>query len=147
MKHVNSISQIKIDRDREIIKFYQQAKRMVEWPTTTAKICDFVSRMPTDCYYLSFDAAYNYVRKRLKGIIPKFGIHQQQKKALFEAFYLEYQGLAEYYTMIGEKQSIYNIVGIALERPAPNLGITSRYIQEIISAHLRKSKSPFIINK
>lgn len=147
MKHVNSISQINIDRDREIIRFYQQAKRMVEWPTTTAKICDYISRMPTDCYYLSFDAAYSYVRKRLNGVIPKFGTCFQRRKALFEAFFLEYQEMAGYYRQIGEKRSVYNIVEMALERPAPNLGLSSNRIQRIISDHLRKSKSPFIINK
>nr|WP_297658394.1 hypothetical protein [uncultured Prevotella sp.] len=141
MKHVNSISQIKIDRDLEIIRFYQQAKRMVEWPTTTAKICEYVSRMPTECYYISFDAAYSYVRKRLKGIIPSFGIYHQQKKVLFEAFFQEYQDLAAHYREQGKKQCVYNIVELALERPAPNLGLSAKYIQGIISAHFKNLKS------
>lgn len=143
MKHVNSISQIKIDRDRYIISLYQQAKRMVEWPTTTAKICEYVSQMPTPCYYLSFDAAYRYVSKRLKGIIPKCGKYQQQKKALLESFYNEYLLISEHEQSQGRQKSVYLLVEITLERPAPCLGLTAKYIQEIISAHVRKINTPF----
>lgn len=144
MKHVNSISQIKIDRDREIIRLYQQAKRVVQWPTTTVKICDYVSHMPTPCYYLSFDAAYRYVSKRLKGIIPKCGKYQQQKKALLESFYNDFLLTLEHERSQGSRKSVYLLVEITLQRPAPSLGLTSKYIQEIISAHVRTIKSPFI---
>lgn len=144
MKHVNSISQIKIDRDREIIRLYQQAKRVVQWPTTTAKICDYVSHMPTPCYYLSFDAAYRYVSKRLKGIIPKCGKYQEQKKALLESFYNDFLLTLEHERSQGSRKSVYLLVEITLQRPAPSLGLTSKYIQEIISAHVRTIKSPFI---
>lgn len=144
MKHVNSISQIKIDRDREIIRLYQQAKRMVQWPTTTAKICDYVSQMSTQCYYLSFDAAYRYVRQRLKGKVPKGGKYQQQKNDLLESFYQEYLAMQQYEASRGNRKSVYTLVEITLLRPAPSLGLTSKYIQEIISAHVRSLKTPFI---
>ncbi len=144
MKHVNSISQIKIDRDREIIRLYQEAKRVVQWPTTMAKICDYVSQMPTPCYYISFDAAYSYVRKRLKGIIPKYSKYRHQKKTLLESFYNDFLLTAEHERSQGNQKSVYLLVEITLQRPAPCLGLKANYIQKIISTHVRTLNSPFI---
>ncbi len=142
MKHKNSISQINIDRDREVIYLYQKAKRLVEWPTTTAKICDYVSQMPAPCYYLSFDTAYRYVCRRLKGEIPKFGKFQQKKQSLCEAFFCEFQNVR--LQRQGAELSTYRLVEITLEQPAPHLGIAPRYIQKLVSAHFKKMKSPII---
>lgn len=138
MKHVNSISQINIERDREIIRLFQKAKRLVPWPTTTTKICCFISRMPTPCYYLSFDAAYRYVSLRLKGKIPKFGKYQQMKQSLCEAFYIDFLEVKR--QKQDENLCTYRLVELALLRPAPHLGIAPNYIQKKIAAYYKQSR-------
>lgn len=136
MKHKHSITQINIDRDREMLLLYHRAKRLVQWPTTTAKICEYVSKMPTSCYYLSDMAAYRYVSNRLKGKVPKFGIYQQMKQRLCEAFFIDFLDVRS--KDVNKDKSLIYLVIITLERPGPNLGLTPRYIQEKISAQLKK---------
>ena len=144
MKHRNSICQINIDRDREVIRLYQQAKRMVEWPTTTAKICAYVSQMPTQIYYLSFDAAYRYVCNRKKGKVQQFGKFQKMKQSLCEAFFSDYLEVERQAQLQGKHKSVYSLVEATLERPGPHLGIAPTYIRKILSAYFRSHKSPFI---
>lgn len=59
---------------------FRKAKRMVEYPTTMAKICDYIAKMPASCYYLADSTAYRYVCKRIKGEKPKFGKYQAMKE-------------------------------------------------------------------
>lgn len=122
---------------------YQQAKRMVDWPSTTAKICELVSQMPTSCYYLSYDTAYRYICKKIKGVEPRFGRLQQRKRNLFESFYQEFLDVKRQY----EEQhfSTPRLVEIALERPAPHIGLSPSYIQEKVKAHFSKLSSSTII--
>ena len=143
MKHPNSISQINIDRDKEMYSLYQKAKRMVEWPTTTAKVYEFVSQMPTSCYYLSFDAAYRYIRLKLKGKKQKFGKTQQRKRDLFESFYQEFLNVKRQYE--GQQVSIYRLVEIALEHPAPHLGMSAACIRKKIKKYFSKLSPAAII--
>lgn len=138
MKHPNSISQINVKREKEMILLFNRAKRMVQWPTTTTKICEYVAQMPTSCYYLSDITAYRYVLRRLKGEKPSFGKRQRGKQSLCEAFFNDFD---EVRRMEKHKdKSISHIVDITLERPAPNLGLTPKYIQEKISAYFNKRK-------
>lgn len=133
MKYLNSISDTYLERDKELIQLFRKAKMMVDYPTTMVKICQFVSTMPASCYYIADSTAYRYVSKRLKGIMPKFGKHQQKKKSLCESFYEEF--------LIARKKEEYKglsncrLVDIVLTHPAPNLGISPRYIQMKISRY------------
>lgn len=74
---------------------FRKAKRMVEYPTTMAKICDYIAKMPASCYYLADSTAYRYVCKRIKGDKPKFGKYQAQKEKLFEDFYQDFLRLRQ----------------------------------------------------
>ena len=74
---------------------FRKAKRMVEYPTTMAKICDYIAQMPASCYYLADSTAYRYICKRIKGEKPKFGKYQAMKEKLFEAFYQDFLRLRQ----------------------------------------------------
>ena len=121
---------------------FSKAKRMVEYPTTMAKICDYIAKMPASCYYLADSTAYRYVCKRIKGEKPKFGKYQAMKEKLFEAFYQDFLRLRQM-----DQYKIYNtknLVYVCLDLPAPNLGMAPRYIQMKINHHFRNKKTSFI---
>lgn len=121
---------------------FRKAKRMVEYPTTMAKICDYIAKMPTSCYYLADSTAYRYVCKRIKGEKPKFGKYQDMKEKLFEAFYQDFLRLRqmEQYKEYNTKHLVY----VCLDLPAPNIGMAPRYIQMKISNYFRYKKTSFI---
>ena len=138
MKHKNSISQINPVRDREMLILYRKALDVVEYPTTTDKICEVVSLLPTSCYYISDTSALRYVYKRSKGIVPSFDKDSYRKQQLYEAFYNEYLQIREKYK---EKSlCIYELVDLALEQPAPCLGLSPRTIRQKVSAHFNQKQ-------
>ena len=112
---------------------YRKALDVVEYPTTTDKICEVVSSLPTSCYYISDTSAFRYVSQRLKGVVPNFDKASYRKKQLYEALYDEFLRIREQYK--GESLCIYKLVDIALEQPAPCLGLSPRTIRDKLSAH------------
>ena len=120
-------------RDREMLILYRKALDVVEYPTTTDKICEVVSSLPTSIYYISDTSAFRYVSQRLKGIIPRFDKSSYRKQQLYEALYEEFLRIREQYK---EKSlCIYKLVDIALEQPAPCLGLSPRTIRDKLLAH------------
>lgn len=83
-----------------MLLLFRKAKRMVAYPTTMAKICDYIAKMPASCYYLADSTAYRYVCKRIKGEKPKFGKYQAMKEKLFEAFYQDFLRLRQINTLL-----------------------------------------------
>jgi len=145
MKHINSISQINLERDREMLRLYRKAREVASYPTTSVKLCEIVSTLPTSCYYISDTSAARYVSNRLKGKIPKFGAAFEKKRQLYEAFYIDF---LEVRRREGNQQKcISQLVDITLMRPAPCLGLSSRSIRQKISAHINKSKRTFLLTK
>ena len=145
MKHLNSISQINLERDREMLRLYRKAREVATYPTTSVKLCEIVASLPTSCYYISDTSAARYVSNRLKGKIPKFGVAFEKKRMLYEAFYIDFLKVRK---MEGnQRKCISQLVDIALLRPAPCLGLSCRSIRQKISAHLNKSKGKLILAK
>lgn len=121
---------------------FRKAKGMVDYPTTMAKLCDFVSQMPASCYYLADSTAYRYVCKRIRGEKPAFGKFQSMKEQLFESFFQDFLRLRRM-----EQYKGYNtkhLVFVCLELPAPNLGMTPRYIQMKINHHFHNKRKLFL---
>lgn len=118
-------------RDREMLILYRKALDVVEYPTTTDKICEVVSSLSTSCYYISDTSAFRYVSQRLKGIIPSFDKASYRKQQLYEALYDEFLRIREQYK---EKSfCIYKLVDLAIEQPAPCLGLSPRTIRDKLS--------------
>lgn len=126
-------------RDREMLLIYRKALQVVEYPTTTDKICEVVSSLPTSCYYISDTSAFRYVSQRLKGIIPRFDKASYRKQQLYESLFKEFQNVERQYR--GKAYCIYRLVDIALERPAPCLGLSPRTIRQKLSAHFKQIKN------
>lgn len=125
-----------------MLLLFRKAKRMVEYPTTMAKICDYIAKMPASCYYLADSTAYRYVCKRINGKKPKFGKYQAMKEKLFEAFYQDFLRLRqmEQYKEYNTKHLVY----VCLDLPAPNIGMAPRYIQMKINNYFCNKKTSFI---
>ena len=121
---------------------FRKAKRMVEYPTTMAKICDYIAKMPASCYYLADSTAYRYVCTRIKAEKPKFGKYQAMKEKLFEDFYQDFLRLRQMDQY--KEYNTKNLVYVCLNLPAPNLGMAPRYIQMKINNYFRNKKTSFI---
>lgn len=67
--------------------------------------------------------------------MPKFGKNQKKKELLCESFYKEFLIAKEKEEYKG--MSNCRLVSIVLTYPAPNLGISPRYIQMKVSKYYR----------
>lgn len=132
MKHKESVSQTYIERDRIVLPdLIRRAKHIATYPTTMKKLYHIAAELPTDKFYISDDAAYDYIRKRLfHHITPTF--ISPFKQRLFEALYEEVTKMLQYekYQQMGWKSTTI----LALGRPAPCVGLTPY----IIGLRLRK---------
>lgn len=122
MKHLKSITQTYIERDRKVLpELIRRAKHLATYPTSAKKLYHIAAELPTDKFYISDDAACEYIRKRFfHNIQPKF--ISPFKQRLFDALYHEVSEMLrqEKYSKMGLK----NVTILALERPAPCVGLT-----------------------
>ena len=130
-------------RDREMLILYRKALEVVEYPTTTEKICEVVSSLPTSCYYISDTSAFRYISQRLKGFMPSFDKTSYRKQQLYESLYEEFQRIREQYR--GKPLCVYKLVDLALERPAPCLGLSPRTIRQKLSNHFKQKRHKIIL--
>lgn len=139
MKHKNSVTQVYIQRDEVILpRLFKKAKSIATYPTTMKQLCTMAANMPTPYFFLSDDAALDYVRKRfLHGIIKKFSTSYKNK--LFEALYKEVLDIwsDEKY----KDNSLQSVVLMALSREAPCVGLTPFIIQLKITRKMFKKKN------
>lgn len=132
MKHKNSISQVNIERDRELLRMFRVAKKNVPWPTSVNKLCDYVIRMPASRFYISEEMAVRYVRKRMNGRQRPFRNHR--KCALYEAFYREFLLVKSHPD--NADLPLFVLVYRALQRPAPFIGVSHSYLISLCSSKL-----------
>ena len=130
MKHKKSISQTYIDRNRRVLpELVRQAKRIASYPTTMKQLCHIAAELPTDRFYISDDAAYEYIRKRvLKNKKKKF--RHVFRERIYEALYeqvLKLKKMEKYKDMDWK-----NITILALSQPAPCVGLTPYIIQKTL---------------
>lgn len=130
MKHNGSVSQIYVERDRKILPdLIRRAKHLATYPVNMNTLYRIAADLPTDKFYISDDAAYSYMRKRIfRGIEPKFTSPYKQK--LFESLYEEVMKMldTEKYRQLGWKTTTM----LALAHPAPCVGLTPYMIGETI---------------
>ena len=133
MKHKGSISQLYQTRDRQIIpELFRSAKGLAEYPTTVSRLCHIAATLPVDRYYITDDAALEYVRKRnFYGIRKRYSNEYKQK--LFDSLYQEVVGMMRqpHY----KDTELTHIVIDALMRPAPCVGIAPIGIFKILLRH------------
>lgn len=131
MKHKGSVSQTYIERDHRVLPdLVRRAKHLTTYPTTSKKLFRIAAELPTDKFYITDDAAFEYIYKRhLHNVIPHFV--NPFKKKLYEALYEEVLKMMkkEAYCNMGLKY----VTLLALDRPAPCVGLTPRGIENRIS--------------
>ena len=136
MKHKGSISQVYLRRDRVAIPdVFRRARSLVEYPTTTIRICQLAANLPVNQFYISDDAALMYVYNRtIRGRETKFVNPYKQK--LFDALWkiIEQMMQQEQY----KKQGIATTTILALQRPAPCIGLTPDVIYQIYLKHRKQ---------
>ena len=132
MRHKNSVSQVNIERDQEIVRLYKIAKGMVGAPATIDRICQIAANLPASKFYLSDYWAYRYVKDRMNGTTKYFKDHRKQ--TLYNALYDVFK------TLFNKKQnrglSIEVIVDMALEQPAPFIGLSPVTLHKYIRQRL-----------
>jgi len=138
MRHKGSISQVNIQRDKEILSIFRQAKRQASWPTNIWRLCEIAADLPATEYYISDEMAIRYASNRLKkGRKCKFS--NKYKQRLYESLYdkiLELRQLDKY-----KKKSLTAVVNAALSMKAPCIGLTPRKIYLLLLRH-KKTHPP-----
>jgi hypothetical protein len=132
MRHKNSISQINKERDKELKRLFSQAKDIAGFPVTIDRICDIMSVLPSQKFYISDYWALRYIKDRKLGKIKKF--KNPNKKTLYCALYSTYTYLAK--QIENQGKSTEELVFIALEQPAPIIGLSSSFIKNYLRYNL-----------
>lgn len=133
MRHKNSISQINIERDKEIVTLYKKAQALAGAPATIDRICQIAANLPASKFYLSDYWAYRYIRDRLAGTTKYFKDHRKQ--TLYNALYDSYKRQAR--KRENADKSIETLVDIALEQPAPFIGLAPVTIHKYMRQRLK----------
>ncbi|MBR5689819.1 MAG: hypothetical protein IKX17_05185 [Prevotella sp.] len=140
MRHKNSISQVNVERDKEIIKLYKAAQSLAGSPTTIDRICQIAANLPATKFYISDYWAYRYVRERLNGNTKFFKDHR--KRTLYNALYDTFK--RQLHRKENQGKSIESIVYISLEQPAPFIGLAPvtlhKYIRQRLNIYQYETK-------
>lgn len=130
MKHKGSISHVYVERDKKaVLEVFRQAKNCAEYPITVTGLLHLTAEMPTKKYYIADDAAYEYCRKRIfLHFRPQFKSNYKQK--LYDAMFKEVNKMRHFECY--KALSLRKIVALALDKPAPCIGLTPRVIGEML---------------
>lgn len=121
MRHKGSISHVNQERDKIIPLLYRRAINLVQWPADTMTICEKAASLPVDEFYISNDAAVDYVRHRYyRGEQKKFRSTYKQK--LYDALYDKFMEAASRPENINK--SLPEVVTNILSTAAPCSGLT-----------------------
>ncbi len=132
MKHKNSVTQVNIERDREIVTLYNRAKAIAGSPTTTHRICQIAANLPASQFYISDYWALRYIKDRCKGKRRRF--RNRRKQTLYNALYDTYRNLSRRHEYVSLPME--SVVDIALSQPAPFIGISPDTIHRLLSNRL-----------
>ena len=132
MRHKNSISQINLERDKELLKIFRKASSIAGQPANLDRILTITACLPVSKFYLSDYWAARYIRDRLRGKTKRF--KNQQKQTLYNALFAEYMMLSR--KPENKNKSFETLVDMALERPAPVIGLTPGSLRDIIRYRL-----------
>jgi len=142
MRHKNSVSQVNIERDKEIRRLYREAQKLAGTPTTIDRICQIAANLPASKFYISDYWAFRYVKDRTNGINKVF--KDRRKRTLYNALYDVFK--RQQRKKENENKSIESIVNISLEQPAPFIGIAPvtlhKYIRQRLNIYQYDKKKP-----
>lgn len=132
MRHKNSISQINIERDKEIVALFRKAQSLAGAPATIDRICQIAANLPASKFYISDYWAYRYIRDRLNGTVKYFKDHRKQTlyNALYDNFRIQQRKKEN------KNKSIETVVDIALEQQAPFVGLSPVTLHKYIRQRL-----------
>lgn len=135
MRHKGSISHINLERDKIVPQLYRQAIKLVQWPADTMTVCTKAASLPVNEFYISNDAAVEYVRNRFyRNKLKQFRSTYKQKlyDALYEKF-IQVVNLPE-----NSNKPIPEIVTIVLASKAPCSGLTPLQLYYTMLKHKKR---------
>lgn len=120
MRHKGSISHTNLERDEIVPLLYRKATELVEWPADTMKICEKAATLPVKKFYISHDAAVEYVRHRYyHGVRKEF--RSPYKQQLYDSLYDVFIRLVN--NPVYSNRILPDLVSIAIHSPAPCSGL------------------------
>lgn len=128
MRHKKSISQINIERDKEVKRLYRQAQAIAGCPATIERICHIMANLPCNRFYLSDYWAVRYVKNRRNGKAKKF--NNPRKQILYNAFYNTFMQLAR--DARYKNKDVETVVYAALMKPAPIIGLSPNFLKNVL---------------
>jgi len=132
MRHKNSVSQINLERDKELLRIFRKATELAGNPATLVRIFTIAACLPVSKFYISDYWACRYIHNRLKGKAKKF--KNRHKQILYNALFAEYCQLSK--RAENRNKSFETLVDMALERPAPIIGLSPHSLKDIIRYRL-----------
>lgn len=124
MRHKGSISQVNLERNKELMRLYNKAQGIAGFPATVMRICQIMANLPAKKFYLSEAYALKYIKDRMKG--KKRIFNHENKRVLYNALWSSFMRVKN--KKGNENLSIERLVYITLETPAPTIGLSPEYI-------------------
>lgn len=142
-RHKGAVSQINLERDKMVHALFKKAKNMVQWPTRIATICELVAMMPVPKFFISFETAVVYIRRRYY-YNTQITFEAQHKQLLYDALYARFIELRDNQSY--KNVSLPGLVLKALESQAPCVGISPCVIYEIVLNYRKQAKKQIKIH-
>lgn len=125
MKHKGSVTEIYKERDEIVLPaLYRIAAAKAVYPTTVRELCTIVAKLPTDCHYISDDAAFAFIKSR-KYHRGERHFHSPYKHRLYESLWQSFCEIDKEYP----EERLQTKILRALRMPAPCVGLTPNIIQ------------------
>lgn len=132
VRHKNSISQVNLERDKELRRLFCRAQDIAGYPATLDRIFTITACLPASKFYISDYWASRYIRNRLRGNVKRF--RNGYKQTLYNALFSEFLQLSR--RSENREKSFDTLVDMALERPAPVIGLSPHSLGDIVRYRL-----------
>lgn len=136
---MRSVTQSFLERDSRVLpELMRQARKIATYPTSAKKLYQIAADLPTDKFYIGDDAAFQYMRKRLfHNVRQKF--LSPYKQRLFDALHEEVTAMLKQEKY--QNMSLKSVIIIALNHPAPCVGLTPNIIARTFIRHHKHKKN------
>jgi hypothetical protein len=136
MRHKNSISQINLERGEELHRLFRQALQIAQQQAgvfaTIETVVNICAQLPATRFFISYYWAARYIKARLKGKQKHF--RNPRKGILYDALYNEFLIIDKHPDY--KNRSFESKVDIALEQPAPCIGLSPTYLKLVFRQEL-----------
>jgi hypothetical protein len=136
MRHKGNISYVNEQRNKIIPELFRQAVVLAPVPSSPIMICEKAVELPTKEFYVSFDAALCYIRKRYYHN-KHHTFSSRYKQKLYEALYEKFVELKQ----LHEEMLLTDVVSLALGCTAPCLGLSPSQFYTILLKYQKKMKN------